>query len=769
MPIQSKHIKHQPSGEINIEQTLCTAIQDHIKDTLRHDFKIKRVDFLSKLSTKKLSFRIGIAHQGSMDQINQNLIRFSSIMNIDEKNITTITNEETKITEIHIYDANTIIGFFNTLNYESLLNDEHICLSHNVDVLQLLISHTLFWLIKKIKVSRNDPERVEFDQIGNLSAVVVSPNEQRYHLKNTAEVCGFFKKYCHFELPSHFIALIRSQLKINASRYANALTKANAQGIPIVFAQNQFKQAAVSNDSSKISFALDQREHHELHLFQAHLKQKLGSDFSTQWRQKENDAYLVLSCINAQPFTPENILLLIDVLTQNQLLPQTQIQALHELLTIKKGMPEPTIPESIERILECKIMYSLPTGAPLITPHGNSYDTQAILMHLNNKPTDPCDPSYPLNANLLRENLLVKRLIEFYRNPSNNNDHTAQAPILLINPATQTFYKNPEVLANGETVDGDNNFYSYTQDYSNRCVAELISYYQTILTPRDEPIIRAGIRATIGANLGLLCSGTGALSMEAVQNESEIFLPYVEYQALTETMTIHFASEEYARRFELGIKQWCHESSSTPVFSPDEVTLNRLQSQKVVWDINEQSKDMTFHANVEIRNDSKISMVLEHLCKLPPTVFFDALKELSGSEQIDILNGIIHSTQLNGWSKRPRDYDDEPSYSSQTSINHNILEVRSKADQSRMYSSEVHTDMFDDEPDNEETFCLPELDSWAYRSVPAADQQLLPLGRSGNSFFQPHLRSQPNPSFLPMDTIYEEDGLNSLNQENHPG
>lgn len=749
MPIQSKHIQHRPSGEINIERTLCIAIQDHIKDSLAGDiFKIMRVDFLSKLSTTQLAFRVRIDQHGTQEQSNQNLMLFKSLMNIDDEFITTITNEETNVTELHICDTNTILSFFKALEYESLLTNERICLSHNVDVLQLLIARTLFWLIKKIKISTNEPELVEFNQIGHLSAIVISPDGHRYQLNNTAEVCSFFKKYCKYELPPHFIALIRSQLKINASRFVHELSKLNAQGIPLVLAQNQFKDVIVSTDLCKLSFELDQREHHEYRLFEALLHHELGADYLFQWRQRENKSYLVLSVANSQSFTNVHISHIREALTRFQLLPQSQLVALHDITSAP--LSEPTVPESIERIFECKITYGLPTGAPVITPKGNSYDHQALLKSLQHRAIDPCDPSYPLNPGLLRKNLLAERLINYYRtHPA--HDHSAQAPDLLKNPITKQFYINPIVDVRGETIEGTNNYYSNLQDYPNRCVADLIRFYQTILTPLDMPIIRAGVRATIGANLGLLCSGTGALSAESAQDESNVFLPYVDYRA--EKMMVYFASEEYARRFELGIKQWCQDSSS-PVFLPDEVSMYIAQHQKTVWDVTHTARELTFHANVEISNPTKISMILEHLCKLPPMVYFEALKKLTGSEHIDILNDIIQTKELNSWSKRSRSMYEENSFSPQAT-HLSILEVRANVDQSRMYSSEPFAGIVNHD-EEDDRFCLPEFASLGIQESLSLTQAspmpdfLLEASQSSQTFFRRHASfSQPHYPTLP--------------------
>lgn len=754
MPIQSKHMQHNSFGEINIEKTLCIAIQDHIKDNLHSDvFKIMRVDFLSRLSATQLAFRIRIDHHCDQDQITQNLMQFKSLMNIDEEFITTITNEETNITELHICDTNTIINFFNALEYESLLTNRRICLSHNVDVLQLLISRTLFWLIKKIKISTNEPELVEFNQIGHLTAIVISPDENRYQLNNTAEVCGFFKKYCKYELPSHFIALIRSQLKINASRFAHEFSTLNAQGIPLVFAQNQFKDVLVSPNLCKLSFELEQREHHEYQLFQALLHQQLGANFTFQWRQRENKSYLVLSNINGQPFTQMLFSRLRETLNRFQLLAPSQLLELHE--STHSTRFETRIPESIERILDCKITYELPISAPVITPKGNSYDHQALLKSLQHRAIDPCDPSYPLNPGLLRKNLLAERLINYYRTHP-VHDHSAQAPDLLKNPITKQFYINPIVDVSGETIEGTNNYYYNLQDYPNRCVVDLIRFYQTFLTPLDTPTIRTGIRATIGANLGRLCSGTGALSAESAQDESNVYLPYVDYRA--EKMMVYFASEEYARRFELGIKQWCLDSSSSPVFLPDEVSMHIAQHQKMVWDVTRTATKLTFHANVEICNPTKISMILEHLCKLPSMVYFEALKKLTGSEHIDILNDIIQTKELSSWSKRSRSMYEENHFPPQAT-HLSILEVRANVDQSRMYSSEPFVSTVDND-EEEDRFCLPEFATLAIQESLSLTQAspipdlLLGASHSSQTFFGHHAtRSQPNYQILP--TIFE--------------
>ena len=262
-------------------------------------------------------------------------------------------------------------------------------------------------------------------------------------------------------------------------------------------------------------------------------------------------------------------------------------------------------------------------------------------------------------------------------------------PCLLIDPTTDEFYYNPIVLADGSTSSNDDP----SAPYRNRCVSDLIAYFQTPgLVPRKEPIERSGIRATIGANLGTICSGNGALSEEAANDETEIALPYVDYDRLTDTLRIYFSSPEYARHLELGLKRWKAEEGVC-LFDARNISRTVVQNKKVIRDSTGTERELIFNAVLSIFEESNIKHLLETVCKLSPT-YLKKLKKLCNSTDIDVLNGITSASMLADWGLPEIDRLASNKYISpprSTHVPKGILSVRADADCRRMTGSIAST------------------------------------------------------------------------------
>ncbi len=712
MPIQSNQIIRRRGGSINVDQTLCALFNKHIQQAVAIPIisKISHIDFLSKLTAQPLSLRLKIKTVDRAEQREHELNQLKNILGLNEQLIEVISNEHANTTEINIADVGCIIKLFQDLDYESLLDSNEVCLADQVDLLQLLITDTLCWLIKQSKISPYPPEEIEFNASGDLTILVTSPNNKKYQLKNLTEICGFFKQYCHFELPAHFIGLMRQQQKINTARYVDYLTTSKENEIPPIFTNNAFKEATLCADTQSIALVLGQNELslQEKRVFQMLLAHCLGAGFITKWQENTVNCKLILSSEQRKGWTPNQISRLCDILIQFKLLSQSIIDDF--ILSFEQqsnNLVVREIPESIADILRCQISHTLPNTIPFITPTGQSYDKENIQKWLKQRSVDPMNPSKHLTDSTLRKNNLLEQLINYYKNVSAKEAISNPPDLLLRNKATQDFYKNPIVTESGDTIEYTD--LPYNPEYVNRCVLDLIKFYEVILNPRTEAIIRTGIRATIGANLGVICPGYGDLSELAAKNEAEVLIPYPEYEAHNETLIVHFISPEYARRFELALLQW--KQGESLVFADDELEMNFHQTSKTILNVHDKKEQLTFNAQVLIRGEEKIMCVLDNLCKLPALHYLNALKKLSTlSDSEELLNEITHVAILKNFRYDWNNVDSlVPSFYSlkPKSPNNNILSIRALSDKNRFFSSELPT--IDEEP-NEDQEEFDELD-----------------------------------------------------------
>lgn len=655
--MQSEKIVLDKTGKIKVEQSLSNFINAQTEKGLgKEQLRISQLGFLN--SDLGPNFRIALERINTNVSKRDLLKQFYALFKINSSHVRVESQSNNNDMEIYFADVGAILKLFKEMNYGALLNDEKLCLALQVDLLQLLITDAIRAIIIRSKISHHQPEMIEFDSMGNLSAVVISPNNVRYKLKDTHEVCCFLKKYCKCELPPHFVELIRRQVEVNARRYTDYLALPNAENLPRIFADNQLVAIQICETKKQLSAFLDRRLIHteplnpqERRFFQKQLAQALGNNFLVDWRSSDKHYRLIIACANMlRGFTSIEVNKLADVLRTCQLLTDAQIADLR--LPRLMGVPRvaaPAMSESVEDILACKILFGLPDGIPLITPMGHSYDEAAIAQHivlLKKEPTDPVSRQ-PLDFSNLRQNQLAKRLIDYYTSLSTNAyDPDVQAPALLIDPLTGIFYSDPVVLPNGETVSRENA--GEEKVYPNRCVAELIAYYESTLEARQEAVVRLGLRATIGANVGLLCPGVGALTIEAAKDETDVAVPYVEYDTLTATLSIHFASQDYARHFELGLKRW-GDYDQCDFFVAGNVVRETMQCKKTVRGMNGEQLDMVFHSTVSVQGDRAILVLFEQLCGLS-SAYFTELKKLSGSESMDIFNHLIQEKLLGDWS-----------------------------------------------------------------------------------------------------------------------
>lgn len=643
MSLQSEQI-----GKIDTKKIIRNIMNALITQQLGiNQLHVKGVDFLGTNFEIDFTFRITL-NRISTELQNNFLDVFYALFKINSEHINVVNHDSSH--ELYFKDTSAILKLFEAIGYERLLDNRKLCLAYQVDLLQLLIAETLHLIIADRIGSAMPPESIEFDATGNLSAIVMAPDNTRYKIHNITEMNIFLTKYYSYALPNSFIELIREQITISTLRYVRSLTTPNAGGTLLIFAENRLTALQLCEHKKHLSASLERRSPdiepltpQERRLFQVYLASKLGESFSVIWRSSGKHYRLIISSASSRGFTTTDVQTLNHVLSTQSLVSQTEIDALqmNKILGVR-GRAIYAMPASVEEILECKILLTLPEETPVITPTGNSYNLVAIIQHLDSKNT-PNDPisRQPLTISQLRSNVLAQRLIHYYQEITfADKDPDVYPPTLLIDPKTGTFYVDPVVLLNGETVSRQDS--AENSPYPNHCVAELIAYYDTTLVARHSSIYRLGIRATIGANLGLLCPGIGALTEEVAADESEILLPYVEYDALTETLSIHFACQEYARRFELGLKRW---DTTKVQFTSETIIREITQTKKTIRDIANKRIDQIFHSTVSIIGEDTIAVLFEQVCSLSPA-YVNKLKTLPGSTDMDILNRLIQSHML---------------------------------------------------------------------------------------------------------------------------
>lgn len=626
--------------------------------------KVSKFDFGGTHS--KLAFRIQFTHIDS-DNFSAFCNQFYALFDIEPSQIKNIRHSKTQTSELNFLNSNQILNFFEAMAQNKLLPSPLFL----VYLLQDLMLDTIYKVLSKSNISTPPPKSIQFNELGEICAVVNTPENNELKINNTNEMEAFLKQHCSLKLSSQFFNLLRGQQKValilNAHHDIHNFITTDRHGLALIFAKNHFTSAQLCNTKKTMSISLERRNEQDAPLnpsekrfFQHCLLLELGASFSVSWHTSSK---LIIACNpkRANEFTTVDIEKLKQVLLTCALLTPTEIDSLpFETLL---GAPEesiPTIPLSIEEILECKILLQLPE-VPVITPTGNSYDQQALEKHFQrqiaNYQDDNDDDNYilteplsraPITNAQLRPNLLVKRLIEHYNaviNESTANSADVQAPKLLLDPETHQFYEDPVVLINGETVSRQN-----TQEkspYPNRCVAELINHYKTTLVANHSAVIRSDTNATIAANLGLLCPGIGALSEDAARDEAELFLPDVQYDPLISTLTIHFSTQEYARRFELGLKGWQRNNTSRRLNSED-VVKELIQTKKMITDSNGLPREQVFRSSVSVHGDVAIKTLLEQICNLSPT-YFNELQALTGTHKLDAINHLIQTEYLDNW------------------------------------------------------------------------------------------------------------------------
>lgn len=653
MLIELNHIACDSSGKLHVKKTLCNIINEKLN---MPQLSATRIDFLGQHETLgNLAFRIQIKHQGNLSLLNH----FYTAFNLTENDIISLHSEDNQSIQLLFKNPEQIIIFFKDLGYETLLNNEQFCLAHQIDLLQTLISETINELIIKSNVSIHLPELIEFDPSGHLSAIVIASSSSRYKLENIEEINSFFTNYCKFQLPDSFIKLIRSQTAINAWRQVQYLKSVNNDGLPLYCSQNKIKDAQINITKKQLSASLERRDDYseplnnqERQMFLEYLISSLGNRFEIKWRLIEQDYRLIIaSAMPTLEFNTQDIALLKTVLQNTKLLTEEQIIQIEfsKLLGARAPLAY-SIPEQVEEILSCHITYDIPNGTPSITPHGGNYDATAIHQEIELRHRDP-QTKEPLEVEQLRQNKLLERLIEFYKSPINATlDLNITAPALLKDPETNEFYCNPVVTLSGETIE-ESILLTDSDDYPNRALTRLIQYYNSTLTKRSSPIIRSQVRATIAANLGLLCPGDGALTEADAQNESEYCLPHVEYNALTSSLNIFFTSTDYARRLEIELLRWqgSHYSilanSSNLAFTAD-------NTEKVdgIFSKNTLKSDGTtvqrqFKSRLSIQTEALILVLFESFCSLKPE-YFERLKTLDSMGQMDDLNELVNEITL---------------------------------------------------------------------------------------------------------------------------
>ena len=637
----SSQIIFDDEENIDILSTLSYLMNDFISTKLEHSLlEIREVGFYKPT----LAFRIQLICKHPDLSITDFLESFYTLFKINRMHVEWERQLRPMSATIKITDPLVIINLFQVLGYESLLNNHSHCLASQVDLLQILMTKTMDSMVNTQSATYLF-ENIEFDFLGNLTAIVLDPNGNRYQIKSTDELLGSFKKYCGLELSPHFVELIRRQVIVNAVRYAKYLGSSYIDNTPLIFAENQLVDVKICENKKQFSADLKRRAAHieplnsyERRFFQKRLAIDLGDTFLVDWCLYNSRHHLLISCPPSRgEWTSDDVTRLAAVLDEHHLLTQVEIDRLS--LDKLVGTPQPaycSIPEEIETILSCKILFTLPDGMPRITPTGNSYDLMAITQHLEFHKTDPISRNR-LNHSQLRENHLAYHLIQYYTRLTSLPrayvfDPDVYPPDLLINPLTGAFYDDPIVNALGETVNGPIDLV-YPKAYSNRCIAELTDYYHTVLNSRDTPLRRQGLRATVGANISVLCPGAGALSEQTAQNETTLSVPYVEYDVLTETLIIYFLSQDYARRFELGLKRWYGHDDGFK-FVADQITRLNTQSRKRVRSIDGDYEALIFHSVVMIKGADAINVLFKHLCAFSQGELTN-LKKISGSDDME--------------------------------------------------------------------------------------------------------------------------------------
>ena len=674
MNTRPEHIVFNANGSISASKTLRKVMQSFINSKYGDSLgEVIRVDFLSAISNAPYALRVKFRHQSSSYLKNVSLLSHMHIdFNLDATKIDMQTNRQTMTTEVHFTDPKAIIQLFKTLGYDNLLTDDSVCLSCQVDLLQLLITETLYFIITSRQVSKTPPEEIEFDQYGQLTAIVTSPQKIPFKLNNFYEVVQFVDQYCQIKLPPHFVALLRQQILINTLRYSRYLLSNNADGIPWILANNQV--SVVNINDSKKHLLLDITEHklspQDQRIFQVSLSELLGADFVLNWLPTSNSCVLVIKSRDGVGFYQHNIACLIQIFTQYKLLPERQLNLLMwDNLIGAPAVSSYTIPEVLENSLSCSIMRCLPNedDVLVITPSGNNYQSSSIYEVINTTGKDPFTRE-KLEVSQVRVNKLANELIAYFRNPMLADDPLIHRPELLINPHTGNVYVNPVVLPSGETVDYD--LLSATEQataYRNLCIEELINYYApTELVAITAPIERAGIRATIGVNIARICPGPRTLSDERARDEMDLSYPFVNYSTNTNSLSIAFTFMMDAENF---IK------SLAKVINSSQLRIENYSIRLNIQTLQGENQTLSFQSTVYIDGDENIQRLIEDYCKLSPE-YFIALQRMSGSENMDIMNYIIKTGKLGQWEDS--DIEDEYQYATLRTSNTtaNILEMQ---------------------------------------------------------------------------------------------
>lgn len=692
-----KHLSvDRSTGNIDIEKTLITILNDHLQTYGEKRSPATQFKFCNHKKNYFLALSITFNPLLLEQPLDAFFSQWFGALGVRSEDIQ--SNSTSDEVTCYFSDAQWIWRLFDDMGYETLLNDvAHVEVAYRVDLLQTLMVHTIRQLIIDAKVTNLPPEQIEFDAWGQLSAEVVSPSKMHYHLKNTMEVIGFLKQYGRLEIPLLWTQLLHQQCLINTRRAEHYLTSLNEAGMPTIMAKYQFQRAHICTQKKQVILILERRDKksiavtsQERRIFQAVLQKQLGTAYHLFWRAGLHQDDLILSCQPEHEWQQPLFDPLISVLTQTQLLPLTALHAIEWQGLLGPIQREVVLPETIDAILECKIMRLLPGVGErlLITPAGYTYSASAITQWINARHQEPFTKD-PLEISDLRPNHAAEQLVVHYQKKAPQHveqDPWLYPPSVLMNPDTNQLYVNPAVTSDGTTVEEVSRVKSQAGEapetkrtriqeplYPNRCVQDLCEYYRTDLTPLEQPVQRASIRATLGANIGLLCSGPGQLSKDRAKDEGEHHIPYVDYQSLTQTLIIDFTSEDYARRFELGLKRWTDSESAQSGWTAGHLSYCKMQTQRVIRLSQMQSVTLTYHARVHITGETAIRALIEKICCLSSN-YFNALQALTDTHGLDALNHILQVKSLAPWRIEPLD-SEQPIPGP-----FNILSMRARAD-----------------------------------------------------------------------------------------
>lgn len=654
--------------------TLCNILNDHIQQNLSETFRVDKIQFetANPRSENFLRLRMTIIHTDLTQKRNERR-KFRQLLNL-ENSYSLEPPQQSLVSEILIVRED-ILRLFESINHDEHLKNLNICASYRVNILHLLITETIKQLIVESQISPYPPEEIEFDHVGNLSAVVVSPNQRQFQLKNTDEVANFLiKKVIQADLPLHFIYLLRLQVYNSVKKFTDYQTSPSATQMFPIFAENCFSIMTLIEGKKQLSATLVRRNLAiqdpislaERRIFMQMLAQELSPFFILEWKNIYEKYYLIITAADQSQLTEPHISHLKEILNKYALLTQAKIQSIpFEQLLGSPTAPSYPIAKSLEDILRCSITYDLPES-PMITPKGYTYDGNAIQSYLSNANTDPLTNTR-LTSSQLRPNQNISEIIQYYlSNP--DLDHSIFPPPQLINPKTGYFFQQPGVDENGHTREDP-----YQEFYPNHVLIKLIQHYQSSLSPIVFPIKRSGIKETIGANVAILCPGTGALTMEAAADELETSLPYPELDSIaTDTLHMYFLSPEYARRLELGLKDHLKKIG----LDPNTIHHEDFDVQKEIRTASGQVVNHHFRARISIEGESTISIFFK-LCGLKDK-HLSMLKHVTKEPILNALNLVLENVPLGDWEKLQRE-EIRQNYSKQ-----NIMGIRAMTNSIRM-------------------------------------------------------------------------------------